>query len=185
MTPSRLVALLLVLLSSVGAAQETGDSIAVSPTDWPWWRGPRSDGSANGDQKPPLSWSATEHVLWKAEVPGRGHGSPTVVGDHVYLAACDEASGSQSVLCYDRATGRRVWETPVHPSGAMRKNAKSTGASSSVACDGERLFINFPNQGAVTTTALSREGKILWQTKVSDYEIHQGYGSSPAPYRSG
>jgi outer membrane protein assembly factor BamB len=176
--------ILLVLGAVAGAAPQADDSIAVAENDWPWWRGPRRDGSANENQKPPVSWSATENVAWKAEVPGRGHGSPTVFGEHVYLAACDEPIGRQSVLCYDRATGHRLWECEVHPTGAMRKNAKSSGASTTPACDGERVYINFANAGAVTTSALSREGKILWQTRISDYVIHQGYGSSPAPYRS-
>jgi outer membrane protein assembly factor BamB len=66
----------------------------------------------------------------------------------------------------------------------MRKNPKSTGASATPACDGERVFINFPNKDAVVTTALGLDGRILWQTRVCDYVIHQGYGSSPMPYRS-
>src|SRR5205823_3838511 len=35
----------------------------------------------------------------------------------------------------------------------------------------------------VYTTALSREGDILWQTKVADFVTHQGFGSSPALYQ--
>jgi len=145
---------------------------------------PRRDGSAGDGPPPPLRWSAVENVLWKVPVPGRGHGSPAVHGGHVYLAACDEGSGAQSVLCFDRSTGKPLWECQVHASGAMRKNAKSTGASTTPACDGECVFITFANQGAVTASALSREGKLLWQTKISDYVIHQGYGSSPALYKS-
>jgi outer membrane protein assembly factor BamB len=152
--------------------------------DWPQWRGPTSDGRAHPDQKPPVSWSATENVVWKADVPGRGHGSPAVVGDRVYLATCDEKAGTQSVLGFDRATGRKLWETEVHRGGAMRKNPKSTGASSSVACDGERVYVNFPNKDAVWTTALDPDGMILWSVKIGAYVIHQGYGSSPMPYRS-
>jgi outer membrane protein assembly factor BamB len=153
---------------------------AVAETDWPWWRGPKRDGTAAENQKPPLTWSADESVVWKVPVLGRGHGSPSVFGPHVFLAVCDEATGSQSVLCVERATGREVWSAEVHKGGAMRKNAKSTGASTTPACDGERIYITFANKDAVTATALSREGKILWQTKISDYQIHQGYGSSPA-----
>lgn len=148
--------------------------------DWPAWRGPRGDGSADPAQTPPLAWSATEGVVWKAEVPGRGHGSPIVVGDRVYLAACDEEKGAQSVLAYDRATGRPVWETVVHAAGAMRKNPKSTGASTTPACDGERIYVTFANSGAVTASALDLGGKVLWQTRLCDYKIHQGYASSPA-----
>ena len=159
-------------------------SVAQDPAaDWPGWRGPKGDGSAAEGQKPPLTWSAEENVVWKAPVPGRGHGSPSVLGDRVYLAACDEKSGNQSVLCFDRATGRQVWEAEVHAGGAMRKNPKSTGASTTPACDGERIYITFANKDAATASALSPDGKVLWQTKIADYVIHQGYGASPTLYK--
>ncbi|WP_164100560.1 outer membrane protein assembly factor BamB family protein [Candidatus Laterigemmans baculatus] len=160
------------------------DGFEFPTTDWPWWRGPQRNGHAAADQSVPLEWSETKNVAWKAEIPGRGHGSPTVVGERIFLATSDETSGSQSVLCFDRGSGQRLWQTEVHASGGMQKNVKSSNASSTVACDGERIFINFPNSQAVYTTALSLDGKVLWQTKVTDYQIHQGYGSSPALYQS-
>lgn len=46
------------------------------------------------------------------------------------------------------------------------------------------MYVNFFNAGAIYTTALTREGKQLWQTKVSEFVIHQGFGSSPAVYQS-
>jgi outer membrane protein assembly factor BamB len=153
--------------------------VLQSAGDWPAWRGPRGDGSAEA-QALPTSWSAAEGVVWKADVSGRGHGSPIVAGERVYLAACDEAKDVQSLLAYDRATGKLLWESVLHRGGAMRKNPKSTAASSTPACDGERVYITFPNSGAVTASAVGLDGKILWQTKVSDYQIHQGYASSPA-----
>jgi len=161
------------------------DRITYAAADWPWWRGPNRNGVADASQKPPLKWSETENVLWKSPVPGRGHGSPTVVGDQVFLATADHQEEIQSVLCYHRQTGERLWQTPVQRGGFEKKgNAKSSLASSTPACDGQRLFINFLHEGAIYTTALSREGKILWQTKVTDYVLHQGFGSSPAVYES-
>ena len=160
------------------------DGLEVAKGDWPWWRGPSRDGTADPEQTPPLQFSDSENVLWKADVPGRGYGSPTVVGGRVFLATCDEESGSQSVMCFARDTGELLWDRQVHASGAMRKNNKSTGASSSVACDGQRVFINFPNNGALVTTALDLEGQPVWQTRVSDYEMHQGYGASPVLYQN-
>jgi outer membrane protein assembly factor BamB len=167
--------------------QKTSDvePITVGAADWPWWRGPHRNGVAAANQKPPLSWSETENVLWKSPVPGRGHGSPTVVGDQVFLAAADNESETQSVLCFDRQTGKRLWQAEVHRGGFEKKgNGKSSLASSTVACDGRRLFINFLNAGAVWTTALDRDGRQLWQTKITDFVVHQGFGSSPAVYRS-
>ena len=45
------------------------------------------------------------------------------------------------------------------------------------------FYVNFANGGGAYTTALSRDGKIIWQTKVTDYVVHQAYGSSPAIYK--
>ena len=170
-------------VSGAAGAEKIEDGLEVAPTDWPWWRGPRRDGSAEPGQQIPLHWSESENVAWKSPIPGHGHSSPILVGPRIFLTTSDPASGAQSVLCLDRDSGATRWQTVVHRAGAMVKNVKSSGASSSAACDGQRVFVNFPNDGAVYTTALDLEGRQLWQTKISDYVIHQGYGSSPALYQ--
>jgi outer membrane protein assembly factor BamB len=161
------------------------EPIAIAAQDWPWWRGPTRDGVAPPGQNPPSSWSRTKNVIWSMPLRGRGHASPTVVGDRVLIPVADEAAGTQSVVCFARATGRQLWTTDVHTSGMDRKgNKKTSQASSSIACDGKRLFVNFLNSGAVFTTALDLGGGRLWQKKVSDFATHQGFGSSPAVYGS-
>ena len=85
--------------------------------DWPGWRGPNGDGIAAPGQNPPLQWNETENVVWKAPIPGRGHGSPTVVGNDIYLATSDAGRGSQLALCFDRANGQLRWQTEVHAEG--------------------------------------------------------------------
>jgi len=173
------------VLAAEPSAKPAANSVTLAATDWPWWRGPNRNGIAAPDQHPPLKWSESQNVRWAIPVAGRGHGSPTVVGNQVFLATADKEAGVQAVVCYDRQTGRELWNTTVHRGGlATKGNGKASQASSSVACDGQRVFINFVNDGAVYTTALSRAGKQLWQTKISDYVVHQGYGSSPAVYRS-
>ncbi|MGE3780876.1 MAG: PQQ-binding-like beta-propeller repeat protein, partial [Pirellulaceae bacterium] len=92
-------------------AREVG-SHAMS--DWPWWRGPTRDGVAPAGQEPPLRWSDTENVIWSHPIPGRGHGSPTVVGDQVFVAVADAERNVQSVISFDRASGLHQWETVVH-----------------------------------------------------------------------
>ena len=51
--------------------------------DWPYWRGPAADGMAVGDA--PLHWSDTQNVKWKTDIPGRGHSSPVIWGDRIFL----------------------------------------------------------------------------------------------------
>lgn len=160
------------------------EAITFGPNDWPWWRGPDRNGVADPKQKPPLKWSEMENILWKTPVPGRGHGSPIVVGDQIFLATADAKEMTQSVLCYHRKTGALLWQKEIHR-GPFPKNgnAKASFASSTMACDGKRVFINFVHDSAIFATALSREGKELWQTKVADYTLHQGFASSPAVYQ--
>jgi outer membrane protein assembly factor BamB len=162
-------------------------SAAAAPaaSDWPGWRGPTADGHAAPGQKAPVKWSETEKVIWRAPLRGRGFSSPTVAGDRVYLASADTTTQEQFVVCLDRATGQPVWETVVHR-GKLEAGAHkhASPASSTVAWDDGRLYINFPNDGAIHTTALDSRGKLLWQRRVSDFVMHQGFGSSPVVHQS-
>jgi len=159
--------------------------IAVPAQDWPWWRGPQRNGIATPGKPVPTEWSETKNVVWKAALPGRGHGSPIVTGNRVVLQTAEGDRQVQSVVCFDRETGTPLWQTPIHEGGfEAKQNEKSTHANSTPACDGERIFVNFLNGQAVHTTALDRAGKKLWQVKVTDYVLHQGFSSSPALYQS-
>jgi len=170
----RFTCLAFVLEVSFAAAALAADA------DWPQWRGPQASGIAAAGQSPPLAWSSTENVLWKASIPGRGHGSPIVVGNSVILQTAEEDREVQSVLCFDRQTGAERWRTAVHTGGLDRKgNKKTTQASATPAFDGQRLIVNFLNRGAIYTTALDLSGQQVWQTRVSDFATHQGFGSSP------
>ena len=146
--------------------------------DWPGWRGPTADGHASSSQTVPIQWSETDRVRWKTPLRGRGHSSPTLVGDRIYLttATADE----QAVICLDRASGRVLWDAVVHRGQVDAGNHRlSNPAAGSVAWDGERLFVNFPNGKGIQTSALTPAGKLLWQTRVADFVMHQGFGSSP------
>lgn len=156
---------------------------AAPAQDWPAWRGPNRDGIAPAGQNPPVQWSETENIVWKAPVPGRGHSSPTVVGDRIYLATSDPIGLSQSVLCLDRKTGKQIWLSQVHSSGGdPGKQVHSSAASSTVTHDAGQLFISFLNGGSVYTTCLDRKGKQMWQQKVGSFVTHQGFASSPVVY---
>ena len=163
-----------------GTRPATAEYKAAISSDWANWRGPTYNGIAAPQQNVPVRWSEGENIVWKAAVPGRGHASPVVVGDLVLLPSADEQAEIQWVLAYDRASGKELWRTVVHEGKFdKRGNRKSSQASGSVACDGERIFVNFVNDGSVRATALSLEGKILWQQEVHPFATHQGFGASP------
>ena len=77
-------------LSSVMST--AGNSRAVR--EWPQFRGPQADGHADST-KIPLNWRETENVAWKTEVPGTGHSSPVISGDHIWVTSAVEVKLSE------------------------------------------------------------------------------------------
>lgn len=164
-------------------ARIANGSPQAAAADWPWWRGPNGNGVSN-DAKAVTKWSATENVLWKTKVPGKGLSSPIVVDDRVFLTSADEASKKQFVLAFDRKTGKPLWTTQAHEGGFMRKYGKNSQASATPACDGQRVYSVFINHDALHVTATDLDGKILWQKEVGKFQSEHGYGSSPVLFGS-
>ncbi len=156
--------------------------VSNATDDWPYWRGFYQNGHAISMQNLPDQWSDSKNVIWKSKIPGRGHGSPIVVGKKIFLPTADEIKNQQSVLCLERSSGKLKWETLIHQGKFDRINKKGTHASSSLASDGQKVYVNFLNSGTTYTTALSIDGKISWQTKITNYKVHQAYASSPTIY---
>ncbi|MCE9533291.1 MAG: PQQ-binding-like beta-propeller repeat protein [Planctomycetes bacterium] len=155
--------------------------IKVAAGDWPWWRGPTGD-NHSPDAEAPLSWSETENIVWKKEIPGRGHSTPILVGNRVIVTSADEKAERQFVLCFDRGTGEKLWETTVHEKNFASKHNDNSHASSTPATDGQRVFVAFANNKAIHITALDLDGKILWSKEAGPHGAggSHGYASSVA-----
>ena len=117
--------------SSVWGFQQTQNN----SDQWAQWRGPLGTGEAP-DADPPLSWSGGENIKWKTAIPGKGHSTPIVWGDTVFLTAAegfgqkqepkfsgrpgahDNAPVSQEhrflVVAINRADGKIRWQRTVH-----------------------------------------------------------------------
>jgi len=153
--------------------------------EWSRWRGPNGNGVLDS-QKPPTKWSSEENVIWKVKVPGRGHASPTIVKGKVLLATADKDLQTQSVVCFDQDSGEELWNKPVNKGGLPgRIHRKNTYASSTIATDGELVFVVFSYNDKVHLTALDLEGNEVWDKLVGSYkpQFAFGYGASPIVYR--
>lgn len=158
--------------------------IDVSPEDWAWWRGPNRNATQQS-MMVPTEFGPEHNVLWKASVPGRGHADPTVVGDRVFLTTAERAPESQSVVCFDRLSGNQLWQQSLHQGGFERNmHAKSTQASNTVACDGQRIFVCLLNTEKIHLSAVDLEGKILWQKELGDFRSKFGFSVSPVLHES-
>jgi len=166
-----------------GAAATATPPINVGADDWPWWRGQSINGIAPPHATAVTEWSETTNIAWKAEVPGRGHASPIVVGDRVIVATCDESLGTQWLVCYDRNDGSQRWATKVHEGKLPVINRKNSHASLTPACDGTRIYAQFIIDDGLWIDAVDLDGKIVWQKRVSDYKSEHGHGASPLIYK--
>jgi hypothetical protein len=158
----------------------------LSDDDWNSWRGPNNDGIAT-PQELVTEWDDQTNIRWRSEVPGRGHGSPIVVGSSVYLATAIKEQEQQIVMGFDRRDGAERWRTILHQGGFPSTRSihkKGTNANGTIACDGSRLFIAMLNSDAIIATALDLEGGILWQQEIGKFVSKFGYAPSPILYKS-
>jgi outer membrane protein assembly factor BamB len=146
---------------------------------WSRWRGPSGQGVVVGKGYPDR-WSSTENVLWKVDVPGRGHSSPIIWGDRLFLTTADKQGTARSVLCFRRSDGKLLWQTPVPAATAEDLHAKNSYASSTPVTDGARVYAYFANAGLV---ALDFEGRVIWHTRFDPIQLEHGPGGSPLLFK--
>lgn len=142
--------------------------------NWPSWRGPTHDGVTE-ETDLPLKWSTTENVKWKIALPERGNSTPVVWGDKLFLT---QAVGEKRLLlCYDKKTGKQLWEAGTTWSKPELTHATNPYCSASPATDGERIIVFFGSAGVY---CYDMEGKELWKrTDLGEQKHIWGYGSSP------
>ena len=159
------------------AASEQASPLKIAAEDVPWWRA-RSI-FETGSTALPLTWSEDENVLWKTPLSGRGHSSPCVLGERVFLTTASDSEQSQHVLCVSVASGKVEWTREVHRGQFVFSNTKNSQASPTVATDGSLVFALFAVDGSVWLSALTLDGKLSWQTEVGPFVSKEGFGASP------
>ncbi|HKE56676.1 MAG TPA: PQQ-binding-like beta-propeller repeat protein, partial [Pyrinomonadaceae bacterium] len=184
---------------SAGAAGDAG---------WPQWRGPSGQGVSN-EKNLPTEWTATKNIKWKTSIPGRGHSSPIVWGNRIFLTTAIEGDvvpgakavkhmiGDQEflhpdsvgadhkhlfkVICIDRDSGKIAWEqTAFEGTPYDNRHRKSSFASSTPTTDGKYVYAFFGTEGLF---AYDMSGKLKWKTDLGKLgTVGMGTGTSPILY---
>ena len=167
------------------------------------FRGPQA-GVAADNPDLPETWSATDNVAWKADVPGLGWSSPVVWNGHVFLTSAvstgdepkalpglydpgDEQGKTKStsvqhwtVFDFDAATGKLRWSTELK-SGLppMLRHLKNSFASETPTTDGERVYVFFGAIGLVA--ALDFNGKVVWSKELGAFNGQQEFAPAASP----
>ena len=146
---------------------------------WSRWRGPSGQGLANGRGYPD-SWSATENVLWRTPVAGRGNSSPIVWGDRIFLTTAYDGGRRLAVLAFRRSDGARLWESFVPEGPAHSAHQKNGYASATATTDGRYVYASFGSRGLV---AFDLDGKLIWHRNLGRIDNYHGAAGSPLLYK--
>jgi outer membrane protein assembly factor BamB len=165
-------------------------AILLSPTplpaaDWPQFRGPLGL-ATSADKNLPTTWSATENIVWKTELPGAGTSSPILLGDKIFLTTYSGFNvpgdrGSMEnlklhVVCLNRH-GKILWTTDFDPKLPEQEKIRDDHgyASSTPVADADRVYVFFGKSGVV---ALDHDGKKIWHADVGSKLNGWGSGAS-------
>ena len=152
---------------------------AASPAaDWPEFRGPGGQGDASATSKVPIEWDDRKNVRWKTELPGKGHSSPIVWGDQVWVTTASPDGKELSAVGLDRASGAILHNVVMlTPPIVEEIHKKNSHASTTPVIEAGRLFAHFGTYGAAALDTAS--GKVLWRNTELEIEHQGGPGSSP------
>lgn len=170
---------------------------------WPQWRGPAGSGHASGKNYP-KSWSSEKNVMWKQNLPGRGHSSPVHEQRSIWITTAVETTASEkekqerlknnkglpTVTVLSKVSLRAIQLDP--DSGEILQNIEvfekkqpqwvhnlNSYASPTPFLEKGKLYMHF---GAYGNACLdTRSGKILWKNDQAElWVMHEnGPGSSP------
>ncbi|MCB1035009.1 MAG: PQQ-binding-like beta-propeller repeat protein [Acidobacteria bacterium] len=157
-------------------------ALALAPAvaaDWPQWRGPALDGSSE-ETGLPLTWSATENVLWRLAMPARSAATPIVWGDRIFLNISydPDKDGRLELWCVSRSEGKVLWKRPLGQGNELKY--KQHMSTPSPVTDGKRVWVM---TGTGVIKAFDFDGKELWardlQKEYGTFGLQWGYASSP------
>lgn len=176
---------------------------AAAADQWAQFRGP-SAGAVADDPALPETWSETENVAWKTDIPGTGWSSPVAWGDLVFVTATigganepapikglydpgDENGRTRSsaehrwmIYAVDFQSGKIRWEHELARSvPKVQRHIKNSFASETPVTDGERVYVYFGSIGMLA--ALDMNGRRVWSQELGAYDGRQAFGTAASP----
>ena len=198
-------AVIMAVVTAVAPLAALADEKGLDAQDqWPQWRGPLGTGVAPHGN-PPVAWSEEKNVRWKIAIPGKGHSTPIIWGDRIFITTAvpygdpvahrdQHAPGAHDnvasmrrqkfvILAVNRRDGTIAWQRTLR-SELPHEGTHVTGswASNSAVTDGEYLFASFGSRGLY---CLDMDGALLWQTDFGDMQTLHGHGEGSSPVLHG
>ncbi len=157
------------------------------------------------DASLPTSWSETENLAWKVEVPGTGWSQPVLWKDRLYLTTAvsdvdlrpknftggvsmpqsmglgglskpPDTTIQWQVHCYSTDSGDLIWsKTIVADKPKYPVHPSNTFATESPVVDEDGVYAFFGATG--TVAGLNHDGEQLWKAELGAYPTSNGFGT--------
>ncbi len=148
-----------------------------------------------------MTWSATENVQWKTDLPGMSWASPVVWDEKVFLSSVISEGAVETVkrglyfggnrpetttdphrwMAYgiDAGSGKIAWEKQLHRgTPETPRHLKNSYLSETPVTDGEHVFIHI---GYLGTWCLDHDGNEVWKRDWNPYKTRFGWGTASSP----
>ena len=192
---------------SVGLLAFSSLPIGAAGDNWPQWRGPAGRGVSDAAGYPD-EWSPDKHIAWKTAIAGRGHSSPVVWNDRVFLTSSIEGErvpghtapdhlgydlrpgylhpdsvgveyrNALKVVALDAGTGRIVWERTAYDGLMYDNRHRKNTYASSTPVTDGRLVYAYFEAAGIY--AYDFDGALVWSSSLGKMaKGGMGPGTSP------
>ena len=173
--------------------------------NWPQWRGPYANGVAPYSN-PPVEWSESKNIKWKIEIPGKGHATPIIWDNRIFVLTAIETDKQVepekekqtqarrrrgppiartsnvhkfAIFAINRSDGQIVWQHAAREE-LPHEGTHPTGtwASNSPVTDGEHVYAYFGSRGLY---CYDMQGNLKWEKDLGDMSIKLGFGEGSSP----
>jgi outer membrane protein assembly factor BamB len=170
---TKLSSVLVVIITALWLDYSTAK---IASAQWDRFRG--ANGAGTVDQcNVPLPWSEGD-VAWRVNLPGKGNGSPIVVGDKVFIMSADPTSAERYALAYSLTTGKELWRKPF-ASKEHKLHTRSSYASCTPCASSDSVYFAWATPDSLIVKSLSHAGQEQWTKELGRYISAHGFGASP------
>lgn len=151
--------------------------------NWPQFHGPNSD-RASDETGLPATWSASENIAWKIDLPGEGASCPVIWDNAVFVTSFtgNGATTERQLTRVDVKSGEAIWTKTIpnwHPEDEYKGYIMEHGyASNTPVTDGERVYCFFGKAGVY---AFDFDGNQVWKAETGGQSSKLEWGSASSP----
>ena len=136
-------------------------ALAARAENWPQWRGAKLDGKSS-EKSLPVTFSPTEGVAWKLDLPGPAGSTPCIWDDHIYLTSV--ADDKLLLMCVS-TTGKVLWQQTLATGNTDVRGDEGNSAAPSPCTDGKHVWAFFANG---VLGCFTKDGEQVWKIDVQD-----------------